>query len=44
MPRLAAFHGVVIYMYIRDHGTAHLSYNQNLWIDHPFEDAAYLPR
>jgi hypothetical protein len=21
-----------------------LSYNQNLWIDHPFEGAAYLPR
>jgi hypothetical protein len=20
------------------------SYNQNLWIDHPFEGAAYLPR
>ena len=21
-----------------------VSYNQNLWIDHPFEGAAYLPR
>ena len=23
MPRLSAFHGIVIYMYIRDHGVAH---------------------
>lgn len=23
MPRLAAFYGIVIYMYIRDHGVAH---------------------
>ena len=23
MPRLAAFYGIVIYMYIRDHGLAH---------------------
>lgn len=23
MPRLAAFYGIVIYMYVRDHGPAH---------------------
>ncbi len=23
MPRLSAFHGIVIYMYLRDHGVAH---------------------
>lgn len=23
VPRLSAFHGIVIYMYIRDHGVAH---------------------
>lgn len=24
MPRLSAFHGIVIYMYIRDHGPPHV--------------------
>lgn len=24
MPRLSAFYGIVIYMYIRDHGVAHV--------------------
>jgi hypothetical protein len=24
MPRLSAFHGIVIYLYIRDHGTPHV--------------------
>ncbi len=24
MPRLSAFYGIVIYMYIRDHGLAHI--------------------
>ena len=24
MPRLATFYGIVIYMYVRDHGVAHL--------------------
>ncbi len=23
MPRLATFHGIVVYMYVRDHGVAH---------------------
>ncbi len=24
MPRLSAFYGIVIYMYVRDHGVAHI--------------------
>jgi hypothetical protein len=44
LPTLDGTCGIVGYYDESVEGPGRWSYSQNLWIDHPFEGAAYLPR